>query len=111
MVDYPVKDSGEKLTHEEKSFYRSSKRYLQKEKMSSFESFCKFICSKFKKISYEFAIFTYKHFFKKLGENEPDLIETCNQKIQDCEVVFFKKKKLINHGYYFIYSLFVTMNI
>ncbi|CAJ0828503.1 15141_t:CDS:10, partial [Entrophospora sp. SA101] len=85
LVDYPVKDSGEKLTREEKSFYRSSKRYLQKEKLSSFESFCKFICSKFKKISYEFAIFTYKHFFKKLGENEPDLIETCNQKIQDCE--------------------------
>ncbi|CAH1769535.1 5280_t:CDS:1, partial [Entrophospora sp. SA101] len=85
---YPIKDSGEKLTHEEKRFCRLSKKYFQKEKIHSFtlESFCISVCEKMMKIDYDFMIFVYKSFLKKFGEDEPNITEICNQKIQDCKV-------------------------
>ncbi|CAJ0836742.1 3221_t:CDS:2, partial [Entrophospora sp. SA101] len=38
------------------------------------------------KIDYDFMIFVYKSFLKKFGEDEPNITEICNQKIQDCKV-------------------------
>ncbi|CAJ0648369.1 13406_t:CDS:2, partial [Entrophospora sp. SA101] len=57
------------------------------------------------KIDYDFMIFVYKSFLKKFGEDEPNITEICNQKIQDCKL----KPNWFDHKEYMSVSHFVMI--
>ena len=56
------------------------------------------------KIDYDFMIFVYKSFLKKLDES--NITEICNQKMKDCKVKIWY---MDNDGHCFIYFLLIKL--